>query len=295
MNAQQVLLFGDQADAPVPMIRRLVERAHTSVNLQSFLQRSIDSVQLEVSKLLPQERESVGCFRDVQDLVASFSKGLDRFGIVQMVLVFIARIGELILYVFHQPEPKMCLAAERLSRHAEIDPSITTQNGTSRQTLLLGICGGLLPAATAAASTNVAELIQVASFFVGLNCRVAVAISRRSVEIENDKGSWAFSALGSVVTQLPSILDHFHEEEVRLVSGARSACPRTDIVGNYPVYSAASTSIYCSQQPNLGDCFWSTIGAEKASADIQSIGSQRSHSIACFRCSPCWTPGCTRL
>lgn len=106
MDAQQVLLFGDQADAPVPMIRRLVGRAHTSTNLQSFLQGSIDSVQLEVSKLLPEERESIGWFRDVQDLVASFSKGLDRFGIVQMVLVFIARIGELILYVFHQSEPK---------------------------------------------------------------------------------------------------------------------------------------------------------------------------------------------
>lgn len=107
MNAQQILLFGDQADAPVPMIRRLVERAHTSTNLQSFLQSSIDSVQLEVSKLLPEERESIGSFRDVQDLVVSFSKGIDRFGIVRMVLVFIARIGELILYVFHQSDPKL--------------------------------------------------------------------------------------------------------------------------------------------------------------------------------------------
>lgn len=91
MNAQQVLLFGDQADAHVPMIRRLVGRAHTSTNLQSFLQSLIDSLQLEVSKLLPKERESIGCFRDVQHLVPSFLKGLDRFGISILFLYSVVR------------------------------------------------------------------------------------------------------------------------------------------------------------------------------------------------------------
>lgn len=63
-------------------------------------------------------------------------------------------------------------------------------------------------------ATNVAELIEVASFLAGVNCRVAVAISRRSIQIEDGKGSWAFSAVGEIGAQLPLILEEFHSTHV---------------------------------------------------------------------------------
>ncbi|RYP11137.1 hypothetical protein DL765_007886 [Monosporascus sp. GIB2] len=191
MAAQQVLLFGDQADAPIPMIRRVVEKSRHSKNLESFLQSAIDNVQLEVAKLTPAERDTVGSFHSVQDLTTALTSKTDRYGIAQMVLVFIARIGELIL-------------------HAESNPALLS---SSTPLLSLGICGGLLPASAAATATNVGELIEVASYLAGVNCRVAATISRRSVQIEDDTGSWAFSALGKVVMQLPTILDQFHKQQ----------------------------------------------------------------------------------
>ena len=99
MAAQKILLFGDQTDTPIPMIRHVIEKSRHSKNLQLFLQSAIDNVQLEVTKLTPAERDTLGSFHSVQDLTECYKNKKDRFGIAQMVLIFIARIGELILYV----------------------------------------------------------------------------------------------------------------------------------------------------------------------------------------------------
>lgn len=79
---------------------------------------------------------------------------------------------------------------------------------------MLGICGGLLAAAAAAVARNLAELIEAASFLAGVTCRVAAAVSRRAVQIEDGTGSWAFSTVGNIVTQLAPILEQFHRVQV---------------------------------------------------------------------------------
>jgi hypothetical protein len=99
MAAQQILLFGDQADAPIPMIRRLQQKSGQSKNLDNFLQSAVDNVQLEVAKLTSAEQDTIGSFQSVQDLTTALVDKTDRHGIAQMVLVFIARVGELILCV----------------------------------------------------------------------------------------------------------------------------------------------------------------------------------------------------
>jgi hypothetical protein len=73
----------------------------------------------------------------------------------------------------------------------------------------------LLPAAAAAVANDVGELIEVSTFLATVACRMAVQVTRRSIQIEDDSGAWAFSTLGEIVTQLPSILEQFHEDQVR--------------------------------------------------------------------------------
>ncbi|KAI0202479.1 putative polyketide synthase [Astrocystis sublimbata] len=192
MAAEHVFLFGDQADASIPMIRRLLERSRHSKNLETFLHSAIDHVQLEVAKLTPAEQDTLGSFHSVQDLTVALKNKSDRHGIAQMVVIFISRIGELIL-------------------HAENDPALLSN---STPLLSLGICGGLLPAAAAAVATNVNELVEVASYIAGINCRVAAAISRRSIQVEDSTESWAFSVLGKVVGELPKILAQFHRDNL---------------------------------------------------------------------------------
>lgn len=73
----------------------------------------------------------------------------------------------------------------------------------------------MLAAAAAAVADSVSELIEVATFLAVVSCRLGVQIGLRGREIEADGGSWAFSAVGDVITKLPSILDHFHNDQVR--------------------------------------------------------------------------------
>jgi Starter unit:ACP transacylase in aflatoxin biosynthesis len=100
------------------------------------------------------------------------------------------------------------------SRHAERDPSLLIGNDNSQPVISLGICGSLLPAAAAAVANDVGELIEVSTFLATVACRLAVQVTRRSMQIEDDGGAWAFSTIGEIVTQLPSILEQFHEDLV---------------------------------------------------------------------------------
>jgi hypothetical protein len=101
-------------------------------------------------------------------------------------------------------------------RHAERDPSLLVDNDNLPPVIALSICGSLLPAAAAAVANDVDDLIEVSTFIATVAFRMAVQVTRRAMAIENNSGAWAFSALGEIVTQLPSALEKFHEDQVRL-------------------------------------------------------------------------------
>ena len=111
-----------------------------------------------------------------------------------------------------------------LSRHAERDATLLTGNATSSPVIALSICGSLLPAAAAAVSHNVRELIEVSTFLAAVTCRPAVQIKRRGIQIEvGNGGIWACSCLGQIVPQLRSILEKFHQVQVSRGDGVQSA------------------------------------------------------------------------
>ena len=151
-------------------------------------------------------------------------------------------------------------------RHAENNPSLLASGENSPQLLTLGVCGGLLAAAAASIATNVAELIEVASLLAGITCRVAVEITRRAIQIEDDDtGSWAFSAFGAVVPELPSILDQFHKAQVR--DTARLILEHGNKITdqNHIVNSTPSTSLCCCECRHLGNGFRTTLCPENHS------------------------------
>ena len=99
MAANRILLFGDSADAPVALIRELLAKSRHSKNAQLFIRSAVDAVGREIHTLPPPEREAMGMVHSLQDLQDCFDSKRDPFGIAQAVLLFIARIGNLILYV----------------------------------------------------------------------------------------------------------------------------------------------------------------------------------------------------
>jgi hypothetical protein len=99
MDANRILLFGDSADAPVALIRQLVAKSRHSKNTQLFIQNSVEAVGREIQTLPPPERDAIGIFHSIQDLKECSENNRDPFNIAYIVLNFVARIGELILYV----------------------------------------------------------------------------------------------------------------------------------------------------------------------------------------------------
>lgn len=102
-----------------------------------------------------------------------------------------------------------------LFRHAEKDPLLLIGNDNSSPVIALSISSSMLAAAAAAVANDVGELIEVATFLAVVTCRQAVQIRLRGIQIENNNGDWAFSALGEFVTDLPLVLDNFHKDQVR--------------------------------------------------------------------------------
>jgi hypothetical protein len=99
MTANRILLFGDSSDAPIPLIRQLLAKSRHSRNTQVFIQNVVDAVGREVEKLTPLERDTVRMINSIQDLQECVESKRDRFGIARTILLFVARVGELILYV----------------------------------------------------------------------------------------------------------------------------------------------------------------------------------------------------
>jgi hypothetical protein len=99
MAANRILLFGDSADAPVALIRELLAKSQHSKNTQLFIQNAVEAVGREIQTLPPPERDAMGMIHSIQDLQDCYESKRDPFGIAQAVLLFVARIGNLILYV----------------------------------------------------------------------------------------------------------------------------------------------------------------------------------------------------
>ena len=97
MAANCILLFGDTSDAPVALIRQLLAKSRCSKNTQSFIHNAVEAVGREIQTLPPSERDSIGVIHSIQDLQECYECERDHFGIARTVLLFVARIGELIL------------------------------------------------------------------------------------------------------------------------------------------------------------------------------------------------------
>ena len=97
MAANRLLVFGDSADPPLALIRQLLAKSRHSKNAQVFIRAAVDAVGREVQTLPPPERDAIGVFHSIQDLQESCENKRDPFNVAQLVLSFVARIGELIL------------------------------------------------------------------------------------------------------------------------------------------------------------------------------------------------------
>lgn len=107
MDPFNLLLFGDQTVEKLSSIKSLVRNSKKSHNARAFLQQATDILQLELAKLNAEERgwdHEIGSLLGLAE--ANFHQD-EANGILATVLMFIGRVGELIVYVL-VPCPNVC-------------------------------------------------------------------------------------------------------------------------------------------------------------------------------------------
>lgn len=96
---KHLLLFGDQTVEKLPAIRLLVEYSRTSGVIRRFLRDACDAVQLETTRLRPEERANIKEFDSLLRLAEDNAQSDSPSEIVATALMNVARLGELILCV----------------------------------------------------------------------------------------------------------------------------------------------------------------------------------------------------
>lgn len=95
----------------------------------------------------------------------------------------------------------------------ERDPTLL-DHASSSQTIVLGYCSGLLPAAAAATAHSMVELLSVAPEIVAISVRLGLEVQRRSTLLEDSPESWARVVTGISSTNLRKCLEEFHDGNV---------------------------------------------------------------------------------
>lgn len=95
----RILLYGDQTVEKLPAIRLLVEYSRTSGVIRRFLRDACDAVQLESTRLRPEEATNIKEFDSLLRLAEDNARSDNPSEIVATVLMNVARLGELILCV----------------------------------------------------------------------------------------------------------------------------------------------------------------------------------------------------
>ena len=94
---QCVILFGDQMLDSLPVVRGLVSRSRKRPLVRRFLQEATDVMHVEVSQFQSHEQEHFFEFETLLSLAETNAALTQPNGFVNTTLMYIARLGYLIL------------------------------------------------------------------------------------------------------------------------------------------------------------------------------------------------------
>ncbi|KAG4435352.1 hypothetical protein IFR05_009175 [Cadophora sp. M221] len=186
----RVLVFGDQTEDPMPTIRDLYSQSHRSAFLSHFLKTAKDAVH-QLACNLPTAQKRRLRFSSFYLLAETMLDDTHPDVILRTLLLCVAQLGALIL-------------------NLERDPTLLDHASSSR-TVVLGYCSGLLPAAAAATTHSMVELLSIAPEIVAISVRLGLEVQRRSTLLEDCQESWARVVTGISSATLRKRLAEFHD------------------------------------------------------------------------------------
>ena len=102
-----------------------------------------------------------------------------------------------------------------LTIHSFAEEDVAILGSENERVQVLAFCTGLLPAAALVAARDTNELFEIAREIISITFRMSIEIQRRLTMIEDSDLSWAITLLGKTPKRVQSILDLFHQTQVR--------------------------------------------------------------------------------
>ena len=85
----------------------------------------------------------------------------------------------------------------------------------SQKMIIVGSCAGQVPAAIAASTQSIDELVEVAPEAVAISLKVGLDADRRTTSISDDRSqSWARAAFGVSAADAQAAIERFQNNEV---------------------------------------------------------------------------------
>lgn len=193
-----LLLFGDQTGDIASATKQLSSLSKHSPLLQSFLQQAEQAIQRQgrrhYQQYLPADLSSTG---SLLSLASTTDSAALLHPATRTLLFTVVQLGNLI-YLY----------------------SAADSSSSSATKILLASCTGLFPAAVAATSRSLAEMVSLSAAVVVLALKVGLAAARRSAAIEesDEPKSWAIAVAGVHPEQCDEMLKEFHETNVGVMT-----------------------------------------------------------------------------
>ena len=100
MNPQsKVIIFGDQAVDPCPLVKQLCRSSTNSMTLQAILQKTTDTLRRELALAEPSDRPPFLFFDFIPGLVEAYSQSGKPDEAVATALLCVYQLGLLLTYV----------------------------------------------------------------------------------------------------------------------------------------------------------------------------------------------------
>lgn len=213
-----ILYFGDQTEKNIPF-EELFEYSRKSERTSKFLQNAFQSIQLVIGTLREPERSKYK-FESFEEISKQLAAESSPDVVLRTIILCAAQLGYLIAIL-------------------EKDSGLL-ETWAAQKTLIVASCAGQLPAAIAASSQTIDELVELAPETVAIAFRMGIDVDRRTAALGDDRSqSWAKAVFGISASDAQKVVDRFlADEKIDTTKGvyvAATSAWATTIVGPPPI------------------------------------------------------------
>lgn len=212
MPEVQLLVFGDQTETAIPM-DELIQYSHKSKYISQYLENSFAAVQHVLDSLSDAEKERLK-FDSFQSLSERVKLEKTPDIVLRTLVLCVAQLGSLITLDLSVITLFCSEVTDNILSTLENDSDLRN-SWASQNIMIVASCAGQVPAAAAATTHSIDDLVAVAPEIVAISLRVGLDVDRRSAALSDDRaGSWARAVIGISGADAQASIKEFHKAQV---------------------------------------------------------------------------------